>query len=232
MIAPLIPFAMRGVIWYQGESNAGRAEQYRALFPEMIRDWRAAWSMGEFPFLFVQLANFRMVKPEPSESDWAELREAQAMALGEPNTGMAVAIDIGEARDIHPKNKQEVGRRLALVARAVAYREPGVVCSGPRLLGCRFDGARVLAEFDQDLSTSDKAAPRGFAVAGQDRKFLWASGRIDGRRITISCPGVPEPVALRYAWADNPECSLVNAEGLPTAPFRTDRWPGVTAGKR
>jgi sialate O-acetylesterase len=232
MIAPLIPFAFRGAIWYQGESNAARAEQYRTLFPVMIRDWRAAWGLGDFPFLFVQLANFRATKPEPSESDWAELREAQAMGLGEPNTGMAVAIDIGEAGDIHPKNKQEVGRRLALVARAVAYRERGVVYSGPRLLGCRFDGARVVADFDQDLSTIDAEAPRGFAIAGEDRDFHWAAGRIEGRRITLSCPDVPKPVALRHAWAHNPECNLVNAQRLPAAPFRTDRWPGVTAGKR
>jgi len=232
MIAPLLPFSIRGAIWYQGESNAGRAEQYRRLFPAMIRDWRAAWGAGDFPFLFVQLANFRARKPQPAESDWAELREAQALALREPGTGMAVAIDIGEAGNIHPKNKQEVGRRLALAARSVAYGETEVEVSGPRLARCAFEGALVVAEFDQAIVTSDKGPPKGFAVAGKDRKFHWADARVEGRRITLSCPAVPEPVALRYAWACNPECNVVNRPGLPAPPFRTDDWPGVTAGKR
>jgi sialate O-acetylesterase len=231
MIAPLLPFAIRGAIWYQGESNAGRAEQYRRLFPAMIRDWRAAWGAGDFPFLFVQLANFRARRPQPAESDWAELREAQALALNEPNTGMAVAIDIGEARNIHPLNKQEVGRRLALAAQVVAYGEKDVVASGPRLARCAFEGARVVAEFDQELATADREA-HGFAVAGSDRVFHWADAHIEGRRITLSCAAVPEPVALRYAWADNPRCNVVNRRGLPAPPFRTDDWPGLTAGRR
>jgi sialate O-acetylesterase len=232
MIAPLLPFSIRGAIWYQGESNAGRAEQYRHLFPAMIRDWRAAWGAGDFPFLFVQLANFRARKPQPAESDWAELREAQALALREPGTGMAVAIDIGEAGNIHPRNKQEVGRRLALAARFVAYGETEVEVSGPRLARCAFEGALVVAEFDQEIVTSDKGPPKGFAVAGKDRTFRWADARVEGRRITLFCPAVPEPVALRYAWADNPECNVVNRPGLPAPPFRTDDWPGLTAGKR
>jgi sialate O-acetylesterase len=232
MVAPLLPFAIRGAIWYQGESNAGRAEQYRRLFPAMIRDWRAAWGAGDFPFLFVQLANFRARKPQPADSDWAELREAQALALNEPNTGMAVAIDIGEARNIHPKNKQEVGRRLALAAQAVAYGDKNVVASGPRLTRCAFEGGRVVAEFDQKVVTADGEPPRGFAVAGSDRKFHWADAIVKGRRITFSCAAVPEPVALRYAWADNPDGNVVNREGLPAPPFRTDDWPGLTAGRR
>ena len=232
MIAPLLPFAIRGAIWYQGESNAGRAEQYRRLFPAMIRDWRAAWGAGDFPFLFVQLANFRARKPEPAESDWAELRDAQALALGEPNTGMAVAIDIGEAGNIHPRNKQEVGRRLALAARVVAHGEKDVVSSGPRLARCAFEGANVVAEFDQQLVTSDQGPPKGFAIAGRDRVFHWADPQVLGRRVTFSCPAVPEPVALRYAWADNPLGNVVNGQGLPAPPFRTDDWPGLTAGNR
>lgn len=232
MIAPLLPFAIRGAIWYQGESNAGRAEQYRVLFPAMVRSWRAARRAGDFPFLFVQLANFRGRRPQPAESDWAELREAQALALREPNTGMAVAIDIGEAGNIHPKNKQEVGRRLALAARAVAYGETDVVPSGPRLVRCAFEGGGVVAEFDQELATSDRGPPRGLAVAGRDKVFHWATARVEGRRLTLSCAAVPEPVALRYAWADNPECNLTNRHKLPAPPFRTDDWPGLTAGKR
>jgi len=232
MIAPLLPFPIRGAIWYQGESNAGRAEQYRRLFPAMIRDWRAAWGIGDFPFLFVQLANFRARKPQPAESDWAELREAQALALREPGTGMAVAIDIGEAGNIHPGNKQEVGRRLALAARVVTHGEADVVASGPRLARCAFVGAHAIAEFDQAIVTSDQGSPKGFAVAGRDRAFHWADARVEGRRITLSCPAVPEPVALRYAWADNPACNVVNRQRLPAPPFRTDDWPGLTAGKR
>ena len=162
----------------------------------------------------------------------AELREAQALALHEPRTGMAVAIDIGAAGNIHPKNKQEVGRRLALAARSVAYGETEVVTSGPRLARCAFEGAFVVAEFDQEIVTFDKGPPKGFAVAGRDRTFHWAAAQVEGRRVTLSCPAVPEPVALRYAWADNPECNVVNRPGLPAPPFRTDDWPGVTAGKR
>lgn len=233
MIAPLTPFAIRGVIWYQGESNAGRAYQYRRLFPTLIQDWRRAWGRGDFPFLFVQLANFMKTLPEPSESAWAELREAQSMALSLPKTGMAVAIDIGEADDIHPKNKQEVGRRLALAALAIAYGKD-VVYSGPLYESMSIEGNRIRLRFkhvDGGLVAKDGEGLKGFAIAGEDRKFVWAEARIEGDTVVVSSPQVPNPVAVRYAWADNPVCNLYNRAGLPASPFRTDDWPGVTAPK-
>lgn len=211
MIAPLAPYGIRGAIWYQGESNASRAAQYRALFPAMIRDWRARWGQGDFAFLFVQLANFMAAKPEPSESAWAELREAQASALSLPNTGMAVAIDIGDAGDIHPRNKQEVGRRLAAAARGE---------SGPLYKRLEIEGDAIRLWFDHGPPVADGEL-RGFAIAGEDGRFVWAAATIDGETVVVR--GVPSPRAVRYAWADNPEgCNLVNVAGLPASPFRTD----------
>ncbi len=230
MIAPLIPYAIRGVIWYQGESNAPRAYQYRTLFPLLIRDWRQQWRQGNFPFLFVQLANFRPVNQEPVESDWAELREAQTLALAEPNTGMAVTIDIGDANDIHPGNKQEVGHRLALQARRLAYREK-LVFSGPLYKGMKIENNRIRLFFTHTgggLRAAGGGELRGFAIAGADRKFVWAHAAIDGQTVIVSHPQVPQPVAVRYAWSINPACNLINREGLPASPFRTDAWPGVT----
>ncbi len=233
MIAPLVPFAIRGVIWYQGEANASRAYQYRRLFPTMIQDWRQHWGQGDFPFLFVQLANFRARKPEPGESDWAELREAQTMALKLPNTGMAVIIDIGEANDIHPKNKQDVGRRLARIALAKVYGKK-LVCSGPMYRGMKIEGSRIRLFFDHvDGGLVAKGGElRGFAVAGPDRVFRWAQAKIEGSTVVVWSPEVPHPVAVRYAWADNPDCNLYNRAGLPASPFRTDDWPGITFGKK
>jgi xylan 1,4-beta-xylosidase len=230
MIAPLTPLAIRGALWYQGESNADAAFQYRALFPVMIRDWRRAWGRGDFPFLFVQLANYMARSAEPGESAWAELREAQAMTLALPKTGMAVAIDIGEAGDIHPKNKQDVGARLARWALADTYGQP-IVKSGPLYRSFSVEGAAVRVRFDhgEGLATADGALPKGFAVAGPDRKWRWAEARIDGDTVVVSSPEVPRPVAVRYAWADNPEATLRNAAGLPASPFRTDDWPMLTA---
>jgi sialate O-acetylesterase len=233
MIQPLIPYAIRGAIWYQGESNAPRAYQYRKLFPAMIGNWRKAWGEGDFPFLFVQLANFRPTKPEPADSDWAELREAQTMTLSLPRTGMAVIIDIGEAADIHPKNKQEVGKRLGLAALAIAYGKD-IPYSGPMYDSMKVEGDKVRLTFkhvDGGLIAKDGEL-KGFAIAGADRKFVWADAKIDGDTIVVHSDQVSEPKAVRYAWADNPECNLYNKAGLPASPFRTDDWPGVTANER
>ena len=230
MIAPLTPLAIRGALWYQGESNAGAAFQYRTLFPAMIRDWRRAWGRGDFPFLFVQLANYMARAAEPGESAWAELREAQAMTLALPKTGMAVAIDIGETSDIHPKNKHDVGARLARWALADTYGQPAVR-SGPLYRSFSVEGAAVRVRFDhgEGLATADGRPPKGFAIAGADRKWRWAEARIDGQTVVVSSPEVPRPVAARYAWADDPEATLRNGAGLPASPFRTDDWPMLTA---
>ena len=230
MIHPLLPFHIRGAIWYQGESNAGRAFQYRSLFRTMIRDWRAHWGQGDFPFFFVQLANYMQRNSEPVEDSWAELREAQAMALEEPNTGMAVAIDIGDALDIHPGNKQEVGRRLALNALARVYNQD-VPFSGPMYSGMEIDGNRIILSFDyvlDGLGTSDNGPLKGFSICGEDRKFVWANAKIVDDKIQVSAPGISNPIAVRYAWASNPACNLVNSAGLPASPFRTDQFRGIT----
>jgi sialate O-acetylesterase len=230
MIHPLLPFHIRGAIWYQGESNAGRAFQYRSLFRTMIRDWRTQWGQGDFPFLFVQLANYMQRNSEPVEDAWAELREAQAMALQEPNTGMAVAIDIGDALDIHPGNKQEVGRRLALNALARVY-DQDVPFSGPMYSSMEIQGNRIVLSFDyvlDGLSTSDNTPLKGFSICGEDRKFVWANAKITDNKVQVSAPGISNPIAVRYAWSSNPACNLVNSAGLPASPFRTDQFKGIT----
>lgn len=228
MIHPLLNARIKGVIWYQGESNAGRPEEYRSLFPAMISDWRAHWQQGDFPFLFVQLANFMEARTQPSESDWALLREAQQQALALPNTGMAVTIDIGEWNDIHPLNKKDVGRRLALAARRTAYGESSLVASGPVFYNMKVRGQKVVLSFSETgggLTISDGAALEGFALAGADRHFVWAKARIQKNKVTVQCAAVKQPQALRYAWADNPAgANLCNKEGLPASPFRTDNW--------
>lgn len=235
MIAPLIPYALKGIIWYQGESNASRGEQYRTLFPALIKDWRKHWGY-DVPFLFVQLANFTDQLPEPAESDWAELREAQAQALALPCTGMAVAIDIGDGKDIHPANKQDVGHRLALVARKVAYADKVVVATGPAFQAMSVAGNTVKLRFTgvgSGLSVKgSNGVLKGFAVAGADKKFHWATATVQGQSVVLSSSAVPAPVAVRYAWATNPDANLYNREGLPAAPFRTDQWEGVTHGKK
>ena len=237
MVAPLIPYTVRGAIWYQGESNAGRAYQYRDLFPTMIKSWWNAWGQegqGDFPFLFVQLANFMDTKEEPGDSSWAELREAQLMTLELSNAGMAVIIDIGDAKDIHPKNKQEVGRRLALWALANTYSKD-VVCSGPLYTSMTKKGKTIVLSFDHvggGLVAKGGEPLKGFAIAGADRKFIWAAAKIEGDKIVVSSEKVADPVSVRYAWADNPVCNLYNKAGLPASPFRTDTWPGVTANNK
>jgi sialate O-acetylesterase len=232
MIAPLVPFAIRGVIWYQGESNAGRAYQYRTLFPTMIRDWRSAWN-SNFPFYFVQLANWHANKAEPDESDWAELREAQMMTLREPQTGMAVIIDVGDAIELHPRNKLDVGRRLAAWALAGTYGQK-VTPSGPLFERYSIEGDKVRIHFKYGagLKTSDGGPVKGFAIAGEDRRFVWADARIEGDTVIVSSSKISMPVAVRYGWADNPVANLYNRAGLPASPFRTDDWPGITAARR
>jgi sialate O-acetylesterase len=229
MIAPLVPYAIRGAIWYQGESNAGRAYQYRTLFPLMIRDWRTKWGY-EFPFYFVQLANYMQRKEEPSASGWAELREAQLQTLRLHNTGMAVTIDIGDANDIHPKNKQDVGKRLALLARRHTYDED-LVAEGPRYNSYRIEEGKIRICFKPCSSgpaIRGDGDLKGFAIAGPDRVFHWAKAHIEGNEVVVHSAKVPFPVAVRYGWADNPACNLVNEAGLPASPFRTDDWPGTT----
>ncbi|MDJ1479068.1 sialate O-acetylesterase [Cytophagaceae bacterium YF14B1] len=233
MIEPVIPYTIKGVIWYQGESNATRAYQYRNLFPALIRDWRAAWKQkDDFAFLFVQLANYKAAAPQPGESDWAELREAQTFALNEPNTGMVVSIDIGDANDIHPRNKLDVGKRLFLAARKVAYKDSTVVNAfGPLYKSMTIENNKIHILFDNASGglKSKNGTLKGFAIAGYDKKFYWANARIDSNTVVVWSEMVPKPTAVRYAWADNPEgCNLYNVEGLPASPFRTDQWQGLT----
>lgn len=229
-IAPIIPYGIKGVIWYQGENNAGKAYQYRTLFPMMIQDWRIRWGNGYMPFLFVQLANYKTKKAEPSDDSWAELREAQALTLRYPNTGMACAIDIGEANDIHPKNKLDVGKRLYLAARKVAYRED-VVSSGPVYESMKVDGSKIRLKFTSigsGLDVKNHGILKGFAISGSDHKFYWAEAVVEGNEVVVSSSKVPSPVAVRYSWETNPDGNLYNKDGLPAPPFRTDEWKGIT----
>ncbi|MFN8587092.1 MAG: sialate O-acetylesterase [Candidatus Eisenbacteria bacterium] len=224
MIAPLVPYALRGVIWYQGEQNVGRAEQYRALFPGMIADWRAWWGDPQQAFLFVQLAGFLAPAKEPGDSDWALLREAQARARSLPNTAMATAVDVGESNDIHPRNKQEVGRRLALAALGTVYGRDAVF-RGPSMASTRAEGASVRVTFAHTgggLRARGGREPRGFAVAGADGAWRWARARIEGDDVVLASAAVPKPLHVRYAWGDFPVCGLEGGTGLPAEPFRTD----------
>jgi sialate O-acetylesterase len=235
-LAPLKDLALKGAIWYQGESNAARAQEYKQLFPAMITDWRNHFHQGDFPFLFVQLANFMAEPAQPRESDWAELREAQASALTLPNTGMATAIDIGDANDIHPKNKWDVGKRLGLAALKVAYQKD-ITSSGPVYRSMQTDGHSVIITFTNTgsgLISRDKYGfIRGFAIAGKDRKFHWAKAFIQGETVVVSSDAVPDPIAVRYAWSDNPgQLDLYNKEELPAVPFRTDNWSIKTFEKK
>ena len=234
MLHPLVPFAIRGAIWYQGESNAGRALQYRTLFPMMIKNWRDDFDQGDFPFLFVQLAPFMAIKPEPSASAWAELREAQLLTmLNVPNTAMAVITDVGDEKDIHPKQKAPVGERLALAARALAYEED-IEYSGPIYDSMKVNGNKVVLKFKhigKGLAASgDKL--QGFTIAGKDQRFHNAEAKIEGDTVVVQSEAVMEPVAVRYGWADYPVVNLANKNGLLASPFRTDKFPGVTDNNR
>ena len=252
MIHPLLSYAISGAIWYQGESNVARAWQYRTAFPLLINDWRRQWNQGDFPFYFCQLANFTAKNSAPVESPWAELREAQAKTLSLPNTGMAVLIDIGESDDIHPINKKDVGERLARIALARDYGKK-ISYSGPMLDSATFENGRAILTFkyaDGGLVAqpipknypvrliSGQTAPlvrnsprselEGFAICGEDKKWVWANAKIDGDRVVVSSAKVGAPIAVRYNWADNPSGNLSNGEGLPASPFRTDDFPAVT----
>jgi sialate O-acetylesterase len=232
MVQPLVPYALRGAIWYQGENNADRAEQYRTLLPSLIRDWRLAWGQGEFPFGIVQLAGFGAHPTDPESSAWAELREAQALAAQGNRIGVVTTIDVGDIHDIHPRDKHTVGTRLANWARATVHQQP-VAWSGPRFNTVAIAGAEAHVNFTTSgLRTRDGKPPRSFAIAGRDRKFVWANARLVGTTVTLSHPQVATPVAVRYAWANHPEVNLVDDAGLPAMPFRTDDWPLSTAGKR
>jgi sialate O-acetylesterase len=233
MIAPLIPYGIKGATWYQGESNAGRAEQYRTLFADMIRNWRQDWNQGDFTFLAVQLAPFMAVKDEPAESAWAELREAQLLATKVlPKVGMAVITDVGDPKDIHPKKKRPVGERLALAARGIAYGE-NIVYSGPtyRTMHVKGDKAELTFENVGDGLEARDGALKGFAICGDDHKFAWANAEIEGKTVVVSSASVPKPFAVRYGWADCPVVNLWNKDGLPASPFRTDNFSMVTSGK-
>jgi sialate O-acetylesterase len=233
VLRPIIGYTIRGVIWYQGESNASRAYQYRHLFPMMIQNWRDDWGQGDFSFYWVQLADFKAERSEPGESDWAELREAQTQTMDKlPNTGEAVIIDIGEADDIHPKNKQDVGKRLA---RWALSRDYGMELPhrSPSFKSMEKQGNKLILTFDHvggGLDPLDVAEIRGFTIAGEDRKFHPAQAKlIAPNQVEVSSERVSDPVAARYGWADNPVVNLYSREGLPVTPFRTDDWPGVTA---
>jgi sialate O-acetylesterase len=225
MVEPIADYTIRGAIWYQGEANAGAADLYKRLFPTMIKSWRAMWS-SEFPFLYVQLANFMARHPEPTDTGWARLREAQLETLELPRTGMAVSIDIGEADNIHPKNKQEVGRRLALIAESTVYYVDQEF-SGPISTGGQAEDGKFRLSFRNadGMKPSEGDKLKGFAIAGEDKKFVWADAAIEGDHVIVSSPQVAAPVAVRYGWADNPEVNLINSTGLPASPFRTDEWP-------
>jgi sialate O-acetylesterase len=229
MIAPLAGYAIKGVLWYQGENNANNAEDawlYHSLFPDLIRDWRSAWGEGAFPFLLVQLAPFRAIQPEPSESSWASVREAQLKATEIlPNVGMAVITDVGDQRDIHPTRKQPVGARLALAARGIAYHQP-IEYSGPVFKRAKIERGQIVLTFDHaggGLATPNDEPLQGFAICGPDEKFVWASAVIKGLdQVIVYSEAVDHPTAVRYGWANYPVVNLWNRAGLPASPFRTD----------
>jgi len=227
MIAPLLNYTIKGVIWYQGESNTAKPLEYQKLFPALIADWREKWAQGDFAFLYVQLANFMEAKDQPTESNWAELREAQLKTLDVANTAMAVAIDIGEWNDIHPLNKQDVGKRLALAAQKVAYGDEEVVYSGPIYQSMKIQDNKIIITFTNigsGLIAKGGGELKHFAIAGSDEKFVWAKAKVQGDKVVVWNDDITNPVAVRYGWADNPEgANLYNKEGLPASPFRTDK---------
>jgi sialate O-acetylesterase len=230
MLEPVAPLAITGAIWYQGEANADHAWQYRTLLPAMIGDWRELFGQGDFPFYIVSLPAFMHHQDQPSESSWAELREAQAMTASKIRNGaVAITIDTGEPDNIHPQDKKIVGERLALCALAQHYGED-LPYQGPTFSSLKhLDGALKLNFKHTDGGLVAKGgSPEEFAIAGKDHKWFWADARIDGDSVIVSSPNVPDPVAARYAWQSFPKATLYNGAGLPAVPFRTDDWPGVT----
>ena len=232
MIEPIVSYAVKGVIWYQGETNVGQAEKYQDLFPAMIEDWRSKWQQPDLPFVYVQLANYLATSKEPDESPWAELREAQTKTLSLHHTGMAVIHDIGEWNDIHPLNKKTVGERLAFAAEKVAYNDQQVVYSGPTYQSVKTDGNKMIITFSNTgsgLVASDGDSLKQFAIAGANQQFVWANAKIEGNTVVVWSDTINNPVAVRYAWANNPEgANLYNKEGLPASSFRTDHWTKVS----
>lgn len=233
MINAVIPYAIKGVIWYQGESNTGAAYLYRDLFPAMVKGWRDKWGEGDFPFLYAQLTAFDADKrgPDPGNSNWAELREAQLLALKKiPNSGMAVIMDVGEATDIHPRDKKTVGERLALIALKQSYGQ-NIQCYSPMFKSVERKGSRMIVRFDNAYAGLKYTGAKleGFALVVDDKKFVWADARIVGKdTVEVSSPSVPNPAGVRYGWADAPELNLFNSAGLPASPFRTDSYPLMT----
>jgi sialate O-acetylesterase len=231
MIHPITQFRIKGVVWYQGENNAGRAYSYRTFFPAMINDWRAKWGY-EFPFYWVQLANLYPLNETPVESDWAELREAQTMTLSLPQTGQAVICDIGDPLSIHPLNKQEVGHRLALIALHKDYGKEAVLYANPTFQSAEIASNKMIITLNMQGSQlvvhNKYGYVEGFTIAGSDKKFVWAKATIAGDKVIVSSNLVDVPVAVRYGWANNPGGNLFNKEGLPVTPFRTDTWKGIT----
>ena len=256
MLRPLAPYAIKGAIWYQGESNAGKAWRYRDMMPTLIADWRSLWGY-DFPFYITQLAGYTAVKDDPADDTWAELREAQTMTTRTlKKVGQACIIDLGEADDVHPIRKQEVGERLAKLALTNDYGEK-YICNGPEFESCIIDGGSIRVRFSNVagglkvipsghfaearygsaamkkplVQKAEKGELTGFQIAGADHVWHWAHARISGSEVVVSCPEVTSPVAVRYAWSTNPVCNLFNSEGLPAWPFRSDDWPGITYGK-
>jgi sialate O-acetylesterase len=232
MIAPLISYPIKGAIWYQGESNAGRAAEYETLFPTMIQSWRKAWKQDDMPFFFVQLAPFQKIEQEPTDLAWARLREAQRLTLKLPKTGMAVITDVGDEKDIHPKRKEPVGARLALAARAIAYGQK-IDYSGPSYENVKFGDGKAILSF-QNLAGGLEAKGgelTGFTIAGDDKVFYNADAMIQGDTIVVSSAKVAKPAAVRFGWANYPVVNLWNKAGLPASPFRTDDWAMETKKK-
>ncbi|CAM3817753.1 sialate O-acetylesterase [Mucilaginibacter galii] len=229
MVAPVLNYNIKGAVWYQGESNTGKPQEYAPMLKALIADWRAKWKQPNLPFVYAQLPNFGETQYSPTESQWAELRESQLMALSVPHTAMAVNYDAGEWNDIHPLNKKDVGERLALAARSVAYHDTKVVPMGPIYQSATVEGNRIIVTFNNigsGLMAKGGGELNYFAIAGADKKFVWAKAAIEGNKVIVSSDDIPNPMYVRYAWADNPEgANLYNKEGLPASPFRTDK-PG------
>jgi len=227
MLSPIVNYTLKGMVWYQGESNAERAVEYKSVLSTLIGEWRILWGQGNFPFLFVQLPDFMEPKNEPSEGDWATLRHQQLKTLSMPNTAMVVTIGLGEKNDIHPLRKKEVGQRLALAAEKLAYNEKKLVASGPVYQSMKVKGNKVELSFSDcgsGLTTNDGMELKHFAIAASDGKYAWAKAKISGKKVIVWNDGIPNPVSVRYAWADNPEgANLYNQEGLPASPFATDK---------